>query len=71
MSDETYNKVKWFVSIFLPGFGVFVGTIGKAYGWGATDLAVTTIAAVTTFLGATMLYSTKKYNTDDERDNDV
>lgn len=68
MSNETYNKVKWFVSIFLPGFGALVGALGKAYGWGATDLAVTTIAAITTFLGSVMLYSTSQYNKDGDND---
>lgn len=61
-SDKTYKKIKWIVSIVLPATGVLVGSLGKAYGWEATDLAVTTIAAVTTFLGATMLYSTDQYN---------
>lgn len=66
MSNETYNKVKWIVSIVLPAVGVFVGTLGKTYGWESTDFAVTTIAAITTLLGSTMLYSTAKYNKEDD-----
>lgn len=62
MSDGAYNKVKWAVSVVLPALGVLVGSLGKAYGWGNTDLAVTTITAITTFLGVTMLYSTSQYN---------
>lgn len=67
MSNETYNKVKWVVSVVLPAAGVLVGTLGKAYGWSGTDLAVTTIAAITTFLGATMLYSTGQYNKEGDK----
>jgi len=62
MSDETYKKVKWAVSVVLPALGVLVGSLGKAYGWANTDLAVITITAITTFLGATMLYSTAQYD---------
>lgn len=65
MSNEAYEKVKWFVSLFLPAAGSLVGVLGKAYGWGNTDLAVTTITAVTTFLGSIMLYSTSQYNKKD------
>ena len=66
MSNETYNKVKWIVSVVLPAVGAFVGTLGKTYGWESTDIAVTTIAAITTLLGSTMLYSTAKYNKEDD-----
>lgn len=65
-TNETYNKIKWAVSVVLPAFGVLVGTLGKTYGWENTDVAVTTITAITTFLGATMLYSTKQYNKEDD-----
>lgn len=61
-SNETYNKIKWIVSVVLPATGVLVGSLGQAYGWSGTDLAVTTIAAVTTFFGSIMLYSTTQYN---------
>lgn len=67
MSDETYKKVKWAVSVVLPALGVLIGTLGKTYGWENTDFAVTTITAITTFLGATMLYSTKQYNKEDDK----
>lgn len=69
MSDETYKKVKWAVSVVLPALGVLVGSLGKAYGWESTDLAVTTITAITAFLGATMLYSTNQYNKEGDDSN--
>ncbi|OTN83676.1 hypothetical protein A5819_003103 [Enterococcus sp. 7E2_DIV0204] len=69
MSDETYKKVKWAVSVVLPALGVLIGSLGKAYGWKSTDLAVITITAITTFLGATMLYSTNQYNKEGDDSN--
>lgn len=62
LNDKTYSIVKWTVATVLPALAVLVGVLGKAYGWGDTDLAVTTISAVTVFLGATMLHSTSEYN---------
>lgn len=70
MSNETYNKVKWAVSVVLPALGVLIGTLGKSYGWENTDLAVTTLTAITAFLGATMLHSTSQYNKDGDNDGD-
>ncbi|OJG68663.1 hypothetical protein RV09_GL000062 [Enterococcus moraviensis] len=52
----------------MPACGVLVGSLGKAYNWDGTDLAVTTIAAVTTFLGSVMLYSTAQYNKNGDDD---
>lgn len=51
LQSKTYDKLKWIVSVVLPAMGVLVGTLGKSYGWESTDIAVTTITAVTTFLG--------------------
>lgn len=64
MTNKTYDKVKWIVSVVLPACGVLVGTLGNAYGWDSTDLAVTTIAAVTAFLGAVFMFSSSAYNKD-------
>ncbi|MFV3037672.1 phage holin, partial [Klebsiella pneumoniae] len=63
---KNYKRVKWLVSVVLPALGTLVGTLGKAYGWAQTDLAVTTLAAITTFLGGTMLHSTAQYNKTEE-----
>lgn len=62
VSNKTYNTVKWFVSVVLPATGVLVGSIGQACNWGNTDLAVTIITAVTTFLGSCMMMSSNSYH---------
>lgn len=61
-SNKTYDIVKWVVLAVLPALSVLVGVLGKAYGWGDTDLAVTTLNAVTLFLGAVTGVSALNYN---------
>lgn len=66
LQSKTYDKLKWIVSVVLPAMGVLVGTLGKSYGWESTDIAVTTITAVTTFLGSCLMISSRNYNKDGE-----
>ncbi|MGM0183376.1 hypothetical protein IGK74_002341 [Enterococcus sp. AZ150] len=68
-NNKTYNIVKWVVLTVLPALSVLVGVLGKAYGWGDTDLAVITLNAVTVFLGAVTGVSSLNYNKkeDDEK----
>ncbi|HGF7174112.1 phage holin [Enterococcus hirae] len=68
LNNSTYDIVKWVVSIVLPAFAVLVGGLGKVYGYEHTDLAVTTITAVTTFLGTIMQLSSAKYKKEDQND---
>ncbi|MBU5369589.1 phage holin [Enterococcus pseudoavium] len=65
MNNETYDKVKWVVMILMPALTTLVGGLGQAYGWGQTDLAVTTLTLITTFMGAVTLKSTSNYNKED------
>lgn len=64
LQSKTYDKLKWVVSVVLPAMGVLVGTLGKSYGWESTDIAVTTITALTTFLGSCLMISSRNYNKD-------
>lgn len=61
-SNKTYNTIKWIVLTVLPALSVLVGTLGKAYGWDGTEIAVVTINAFTVFLGGIMHLSTATYN---------
>lgn len=61
LNNSTYDIIKWVVSIVLPAFAVLVGGLGKVYGYEHTDVVVTTITAVTTFLGAIMQVSNNNY----------
>lgn len=63
LKNSTYDIIKWTVLTVLPAASVLVATLGKAYGWSETDMAVLTINAVATFLGVVTgvsAYNTKK-----------
>lgn len=62
MNDKAYNVIKWIVLTVLPALSVLVGVLGKAYGWGGTDLMVITINAVAAFLGVSTGVSALSYN---------
>lgn len=61
MSDETYEFLKKIVQIVLPAFITLVATVGQAFGWDGTDLAVIILGAVTTFLGSCLKVSNDKH----------
>ena len=58
LPDKYYQIIKWAVLTVLPALSVLVGTLGKAYGWQLTDMAVLTLNAVTAFLGVVTGVST-------------
>ena len=62
LSNKYYDRIKWGVLYFLPGFTTLVLTLGNLYQWAHTDIAVGTLTAVTTFLGAILGISSLKYN---------
>lgn len=64
LSNEAYDTLKWIIAIVLPAFAVLVQTIGTALEWGYTDLTVTIITAVATFLGACFMVSSSNYRKD-------
>jgi len=61
LNDKTYQFLKWFVAIVLPAATALVGTVGTSIGWANTDLCLTVMTAVTTFLGAILGVSNKMY----------
>ena len=67
LSNKQYDIIKWVVILLLPALSVLVGTLGQAYGFVHTDLAVTTINAVTVFLGVITGVSTYQYNKEDDK----
>lgn len=68
MNNKAYNIIKWVVLIVLPALSTLVGVLGKAYGWGGTDLAVITLTAFTAFLGTITGLSTLSYNNQKEEE---
>ena len=62
LSNKTYDMLKWVAQIFLPAFITLYGTIALALGLPYTDVVVTIVGAVDTFLGTLLGISTVKYN---------
>lgn len=62
ISDKTYNYLKWAVMIVLPAVTTLYGTLAPVWGFENADKVLTTMTAVTTFLGAVIGISTVTYN---------
>lgn len=67
MSNRFYEGLRTLVQILLPGFGTLYGTLGTVWGWPATEQTVSSIAAVTLFLGLIVALSRRSYNKSDAR----
>lgn len=66
LNDKQYDLLKWVVTIVLPALTALVGTVGLTLGYEQTDVAVTLMVAVTTFLGTTLGISNANYNKGDK-----
>lgn len=62
LSNRTYNVLKWVVVIVLPALTTLYGSLASVWQWPDTDAILTTMTAVTTFLGALIGVSTIGYN---------
>lgn len=57
LSNELYDTMKWTITLVLPALATLVQTIGQSVAWEPTELVVTILTAVTTFLGAIFMTS--------------
>lgn len=51
MSNKVYDVLKWITLVFLPALTTLVGAILKNLNVDCTDIVLTIMTAVTTFLG--------------------
>ena len=61
LNSQTYDLIKWIVQVVMPALIVAIGTIGGAVAWEHTELTMTVLGAITTFLGASLGLSSAKY----------
>lgn len=66
LKDKQYNILKWVVSIVLPASIALIGTVGGSFNWEYTEITMTVVGAVTTFLGATLGISNANYKKEDK-----
>lgn len=62
LPDNVYNILKWVAMVFLPALTTLVGVILNSFDVGCTDIVLTIMTAVTTFMGAILGISNVQYN---------
>lgn len=62
MSNKVYDVLKWVVMIVLPAISTLYVALAGIWGWPYADETAGTIAAVTTFMGAVLMFSSAQYN---------
>lgn len=68
LNNTSYEIIKWVVQVVLPAFILMIGTIGTAIEWPHTELTMTVLSAITTFLGASLGLSSANYYKDKEEE---
>ena len=69
LSNKTYNRLKWFITIFLPAFMGLVAGFGALGVIPNAEVIVAAIGLIGTFLGSLINVSTKNYNNSQEANN--
>ena len=65
LNSQSYDIVKWIVQVVMPALIVAIGTIGGAIQWEHTELTMTVLGAITTFMGASLGLSSAQYYKDE------
>lgn len=66
MSNKVYDVLKWITLVFLPALTTLTGVILNTFNVGCTDIVLTIMTAVTTFMGAVLGISNINYNKNKE-----
>ena len=66
LSNKAYNRLKWFITIFLPAFMALVAGFGALGFIPNAEVIVAAIGLIGTFLGSLINVSSKNYNNSQE-----
>ena len=66
LSNKAYNRLKWFITIFLPAFMGLVAGFGALGFIPNAEVIVAAIGLIGTFLGSLINVSSKNYNNSQE-----
>lgn len=64
LSNERYDQIKWFVTVFLPALATLVAGVFTLMGWPHGETIVGLITLVDVFLGRLMNISSSNYQGD-------
>lgn len=67
MSNKVYDILKWITLVFLPALTTLVGVILNCFEVSCTDIVLTIMTAVTTFMGAVLGISNINYKNKEEK----
>ena len=67
LGNRTYEMLRAFVQVILPGAGTLYGTLGNIWGWPRTEEVVSSIAALTLFMGLLVVAARRNYSNTDAR----
>ena len=61
MTNETFDRVKWFALVFVPAFEVLILTLGKIWGIPYYSEIGASVAAIGVFMAAILGVSSRSY----------
>ena len=68
LSNKAYNRLKWFITIFLPAFMGLVAGFGALGFIPNAEVIVAAIGLIGTFLGSLINVSSKNYNNNSQEE---
>lgn len=67
LNNKTYDVLKHVVLVVMPAAIVLIGVLGAALNWPHTEVTMTIVGAVTTFLGTTLGVSNANYKKEENK----
>lgn len=64
LSNKVYDVLKWITMVFLPALTTLVGVILNSFNIANTEIILTIMIAITTFLGSLLGISNINYKKD-------
>ena len=65
LNNKVYDVLKWITLVLLPALATLVGVILNCFNVGCTDIVLTIMTAITTFMGAILGISNINYRKED------
>ena len=66
LTNKQYDILKWFISVFIPAFIVFAGTVMNTLNWGHTEAFLQIAVALELLLGSIFKLSDVNYEKNKE-----